>query len=263
MKSELNEEKIKIDKRRLDKIIKEIMKNKLDRRVELGKSWWEDIENYVRKLMDDIYIIPLLIACSIVKGGVVGYWSALYYHNLCDRRSEVIYVQSSKKRGYTRIANEGDIRVIKVYGYKIKVVNLKEEKIFGVIRYRDEDTGLEYAITDKEKTIIDCLDKPKYCGGLMELIPSLVENMVLEKVDLKKVLEYTVRMNNNTVLKRLGYISEKLGWGIEEEVLKKIPKRDMYRRAYLDPGFGGSGKVIRKWGLIDNLPEDVWRREIW
>jgi len=98
-------------------------------------------------------------------------------------------------------------------------------------------------ITDREKTIIDCLDKPQYSGGISEVAKALKN----EKLDMDLVAGYARKMKNTAVIRRLGYICDML----ELKIDLSPPKVNNY--LYLDPSMPKKGTTIAKWRLIDNL----------
>ena len=58
-----------------------------------------------------------------------------------------------------------------VLGVTYKIVSLKPDKVFGVMKeWIDE---VPFSVTDREKTIIDGLDLPQYVGGVSEIIKTL------------------------------------------------------------------------------------------
>ncbi len=262
MRRKNNDEKIILHKRRLERVIEELISRKVHISVKKLEEYLKryDPQNIQKFLTAErsIYNIIYLIAMVIVKEGAVAYWSALYHHNLSDRLSKVIYIHTTKKRGYThREYVDGEI-VVRVYDFYVKPVVIKREKYFGVLHYIDNDTGIEYAVTDREKTVVDCVDKPKYCGGFSELIPGIAYS----KLDYQKIIEYAERMKNYTVIKRLGYISERLGWGVEDELRKLLSDRAMRTYSTVDPTEMGAGIRNKRWKLMINVPEDIWEVEL-
>lgn len=61
-------------------------------------------------------------------------------------------------------------------------------------------------ISDREKTIIDALTHPEYCGGITEVAKGIW--LMREKIKYKKLQDYIKKHNKNVVAKRLGYILE-------------------------------------------------------
>jgi len=107
-------------------------------------------------------------------------------------------------------------------------------------------------VTDRERTLIDCLDHPEYCGGITEVAKALREAFEEKKVSIHKLLDYAERIGNRTVFKRLGYLVETLNLdasGIENQCLKGISRG--YSK--LDPSLPVTGKYNSRWNLIENV----------
>jgi predicted transcriptional regulator of viral defense system len=60
------------------------------------------------------------------------------------------------------------------------------------------------AVAEKEKTIVDCLDQPRYAGEIVEIAKGLWNGR--DTFDYSKMLEYALKMRNGTIIKRLGYL---------------------------------------------------------
>jgi len=95
--------------------------------------------------------------------------------------------------------------------------------------------------------IIDCLDLPQYCGGIIEIAKALKNN----KFDRKKLENYAQRIGNSGVLRRLGYLCELLNIKI------KLPKLNTRNYLLLDPTMPEKGPKSAKWRLIINLDEKI------
>jgi len=68
-------------------------------------------------------------------------------------------------------------------------VTVKPSKFFGPSIIKTGQRNVH--ITDPEKTIVDCLDKPKYCGGIIEVMKDLKNakfDWEMWEVNLVKVL---------------------------------------------------------------------------
>ncbi len=61
-------------------------------------------------------------------------------------------------------------------------------------------------------------------------------------------------MKSRAVLKRLGFLSERLGLGIEKEI--RLSERDRKSFALLDPSMPPEGRFNYRWGLRINVPDD-------
>jgi predicted transcriptional regulator of viral defense system len=136
---------------------------------------------------------------------------------------------------------------LEIFCVRYRIVRVTVKKFFALQKIWIENA--EVWITDPEKTIADCLDNPQYCGGIVEVTKALQND---DEIDLDKVIEYAIRMENSAILKRLGSLCDKLGIPV------KIPQ-DYLAKGYplLDPSIHRKGKANRKWKIIENVDEKV------
>lgn len=177
-----------------------------------------------------------VIGSLLVEPYSIAYWSALNYYSLTEQIPTTIFIQTNTKKFNINP---------KVFGIQYKIIKIKKEKMFGIRKEWIEETKIN--ITDKEKTIIDCLDLPQYAGGIIEVAKALKNN----KFDRKKLENYTQRIGNSGVLRRLGYLCELLNIKI------KLPKLNIRNYLLLDPTMPNKGPKSAKWRLIINLDEKV------
>lgn len=177
-----------------------------------------------------------VIGSLLVEPYSIAYWSALNYYSLTEQIPTTIFIQTNTKKFNINP---------KVFGIQYKIIKIKKEKMFGIRKEWIEETKIN--ITDKEKTIIDCLDLPQYAGGIIEVAKALKNN----KFDRKKLENYAQRIGNSGVLRRLGYLFELLNIKI------KLPKLNIRNYLLLDPTMPNKGPKSAKWRLIINLDEKV------
>ncbi|MBI4981479.1 hypothetical protein HZC30_08070 [Candidatus Woesearchaeota archaeon] len=178
-----------------------------------------------------VYAVPnLVIPQYLVKKYYISYGSALNYHGFSEQLLREVFVAINKAK-----------KPVTLIDSKITFIHLKNEKFFGIEKIKVKEKEVE--IADKEKTIIDCLEKPQYCGGIEEVARAIYFNF--EELDLNQLIEYGKKMNNSCVLKRLGYLLEKL---------KGITIKAGFAKNYcwLDPLGKQKGKYNNKWKIIIN-----------
>ncbi|MCZ7356674.1 MAG: hypothetical protein O8C66_02075 [Candidatus Methanoperedens sp.] len=208
-----------------------------------AKRWIEKIE------AGKYLIIPLsagvkpkytehefIIGSKLVEPYYVSYWSALNYHHMTEQIPFSVFIATTKRKSNKEIL-----------GVKYIFVTLSKNKFFGFTT--SSIAGKSVNISDREKTIADCLDRPEYCGDITEATKAL------RSIDLsyKKIVDYAIKMGNATILKRLGYLSEilklDLGEGLRKRMLKNISKG----YSVLDPSVKTrTGKYNEKWRLLVN-----------
>ncbi len=207
------------------------------------KGWIERIEK--GKYM----IIPLgaekgkytlnefVIGSLLVNPYCVAYWSALNFYGLTEQIPNTVFIQTTSRKKK---------QAIEVFDVRYRIVRVKEEKFFGIRKEWIENTQIN--ITDKEKTIIDCLDKPRYCGGVIEVAKALKYGSELDK---KKLLEYAQKIGNSGVIRRFGYLCDFLAIDIS------IPEIKTRNYLLLDPTMPHKGSKNAKWRLIINLDDKI------
>jgi len=177
-----------------------------------------------------------VIGSTLIEPYSIAYWSALNYYGFTEQIPTTVFLQTTARK-----KNQD----IKVFGVKYQIVKIKKEKMFGIRKEWIEETQIN--ITDKEKTMIDCLDKPQYCGGIIEVAKALKNN----KLDRNKLESYAQRIGNSGVLRRLGYLCELLNIKI------KLPKLNIRNYLLLDPTMPEKDTKNARWRLIINLDDKL------
>ena len=206
-------------------------------------------KGYIQRIEKGKYvIIPLgakkgeytldefVIGSLLVNPHCISYWSALHFYGMTEQIPNTVYIQTTSRKKN---------RLLNIFGVDCRVIRLKPDKFFGIRKeWIDEN---EVKITEKEKTIVDCLDKPHYCGGIVEVAKALKT----EDFDKEKLAKYAQQIENTGVIRRLGYLSDLLDIDVPVE---RIETRNYL---YLDPTMPKKGKREPKWRLMVNLDEKV------
>ena len=191
-----------------------------------------------------------VIAGHLVSPCMVGYWSALDYWNLTEQVPRVTCVQTTTRR---------ENRSPRVLGMRFRIVRVKARKFFGGHAYRAGESPIE--VTDREKTIVDCLDRPDLCGGLHQVAEAL--HSADGDFDWNRTTMYLRCFGSGAVVKRFGFLVESLG-------LTHPPAPRMLDE-WLDLRTAGIGKldpsspraphrIATRWRIAVNLPEEGFRR---
>jgi len=151
---------------------------------------------------------PYLIAESIYQPGYIGGFSAIKHWDLSEQIIETVYYFSTKQ---LKDRNP-------VYGsIKFKIKTVKKNRVFGTrtIWYGSK----KVKVSDPSKTIVDILDAPGLVGGISVVYDIFKEYVESEYCDFKTLLNYSERMNNKTILKRLGFMIDVKFDKVPEEFL--------------------------------------------
>jgi predicted transcriptional regulator of viral defense system len=181
-----------------------------------------------------------VIASYLVEPYAISYWSALHHYGLTEQIPGTVFVQTPARKKKN---------LMEIFGVNYQIVRVKEDKFFGVRKEWIEENPV--SITDKEKTIIDCLDKPHYAGGIIEVAKALKNG----SLDVNQLSAYAIRIGNFAVIRRLGYLCEKMGIPLD------LPHPRSKKYLLLDPTMPAKGENDPKWRLVINndtlLPESL------
>lgn len=173
-----------------------------------------------------------VIGSYLVDPSAISYWSALHYYGMTEQIPNTVFVQTPTRKKKS---------LINVFGVNYRIVRVKREKQYGLRKEWIEETPVN--ITDKEKTIIDCLDKPQYSGGIIEVAKALKTGSLNQQ----RLSEYALKIGNYAVVRRLGYLSERMGLKLN------LPPPKSKKYLQLDPKMPPIGFNDPKWRLVINL----------
>ncbi|MBU4245824.1 MAG: hypothetical protein KKE71_02175 [Nanoarchaeota archaeon] len=179
-----------------------------------------------------------VLASLVAEPCYIAYWTALNHYGFTEQVPSTVFVATRKK------AKDREI-----FGIKYKFVFISAHKFFG---FREIPvSSYKVKISDKEKTIIDCLDKPRYCGGIEEIVKSM--HYAKDELNFDKLATYALKMKNNAAIKRLGFILNFLGL---ETKTKSLENKVSASYSILDPTKEKKGKLNSKWKLRINVSEN-------
>lgn len=180
---------------------------------------------------------PYLIVKYLIDQYYVGFWTALHYWGLTEQIPRTVFVAITKRKKALRYGNQ-----------KIKFVTLTNKMFFDYID--GKVNGESFNISSKEKTIIDGLLYPQYCGGLFEVTKAIWNGRKELRWD--KIVELINRINVDSVRGRFGYILEILT--LRKEIRKILLKKKIKGFRWLDPSAKKEVKFYSKdWGLKINV----------
>jgi len=183
-----------------------------------------------------------IIASYLIQPYYIGFRSALNYYGYTEQVSRTVFIASTRRKLKSSL---------EISGVTYRFVSISERKLFGAKQISID--GYQVNISEPEKTIVDCLDQLRYCGGISEVAKALWYGR--DELDLVKMAEYSRRNGNRAASQRLGYLIEMLGLKTEKAVdilLQSISKR----YAALDTLSEPKGKYIDRWKVIVNVPDD-------
>jgi len=168
----------------------------------------------------------------------ISHYSALELHEMITQPLFTVFV-SSPTRKATR----------KILGASFRFIYIKPQKMWGI------DTiwvtpNQAVSVSDLERTIIDCLDRPELAGGISEVAKGLWARR--NDLDLAKLVGFARRFGKKSVAKRLGYLLEIYGL-LDEAHLPELKNLITPGYVSLDPSLPPSGSYKSLWKLRVNL----------
>ncbi|MFW6115587.1 MAG: type IV toxin-antitoxin system AbiEi family antitoxin domain-containing protein [Chloroflexota bacterium] len=200
--------------------------------------------------MEGLYTVhEFVIAAHLVQPYTLAYASAFSFHNLFDLVPETVFVATTRRKAEV---------VVEKLGLRFRFVTLTPHKFFGIQTVAMEDERV--CITTPSKTLVDGLDRPDLCGGIVEVVKG-VDRYARGDADWEQVTADADRLGNRTVFKRLGYLVELTGveaGGWLERWRASISAGE----TLLDPRYGERGRFDGRWNLRLNVGEEQlleWR----
>jgi predicted transcriptional regulator of viral defense system len=220
----------KIDRSSLRKMLFRMERRGWIERIEKGRYMIIPLDAEKGKYTLNEFVMGSLL----VDPHCIAYWSALNHYGFTEQIPSTVFVQTTSRKKYNRI---------EIFGVNYRIIRLKYKKFFGIRKEWIED--IQINISDKEKTLVDGLDKPHLSGGIVEVSKGLQSR----DFDNKKLVRYAKRMRNTGVIRRLGYFNDLYSLGL------KISRPDTRNYLLLDPGMPEKGSRSAKWRLIVNIDE--------
>jgi predicted transcriptional regulator of viral defense system len=224
------------------------------------KKWIERISQGLYQFIPLSYGYPdripptnsYVIGVSLIKPYYFSYYTSNSYYGLTTQIPYTVFIATTKKKPDFEWS-----------GSNYKFITLSKNKFFG---YRNEiifDTKVNMA--EPEKSLVDSFDKPKYVGGVDQLAGITWRG--LSRVNKDKLVKYAVKMNSHSLIQRMGFI---ISFLTEEDIVKPLSlklENVLLNHVggtviYLDSKRPKTGKLSKKWRIINNIPRSQMLSEI-
>lgn len=106
--------------------------------------------------------------------------------------------------------------------------------------------------SDLEKTLVDCLFKPAYAGGVTEIVKAIHKSK--DKIDYNKLYDYAVQFKSQAIIKRLGFLLELLK--ISHPTIEQLQQLRTNSFVLLEPSHPKKGKTVFRWAIQQNMDND-------
>ncbi len=184
-----------------------------------------------------------VIDAVVARDYYVGFWSAMNYWGMTEQVPRTVHVVSARRH-----------RPFEFQGQRVRFVTLRPARIYGAAE--EPLARGTFRVSDRERTLVDGLLEPRYCGGIPEVTKALW--LARRDVHWDRVEAYAVRLGVDAVTRRLGYLRSVL------RMDARPPRRTLPGLRWLDPSAPRRNLgVSRQWGLLLNVDREdllAWRR---
>lgn len=189
---------------------------------------------------------PYVVAREIAGGKeyYLSYASAMDLHGMITQPRLVVYTSTTKP-----------IRPHTILGTEFRFVRCKPQHLFGLIDHWVDKTE-KVRVSDLERTVIDGLKHPEYCGGFSEVAKGFW--MRRDDFQPKLLVDYALQLGVGAVIRRLGFLLEVCEVQAPDEIARLRSKLTATYHV-LDPVLPHGGKFFSRWRLRLNVSPDEIR----
>jgi predicted transcriptional regulator of viral defense system len=187
---------------------------------------------------------PLRIGSHLVRPYYLGYATAAELWGLLLRPGRTYYVVTPTRASVQR-GGPATFRLVRV----------APGRFFGSTELKRR--GLSLQVSDRERTVLDCLERPEFAGGLAGAAQVLAS--AKPELDWRRLARYLVRFGNLSLVLRLGLLLERVRPSIRPPARWLASIRPAAGEPWVPLGppgeFGRTGPRDARWRVILNVPE--------
>lgn len=189
---------------------------------------------------------PFLLASRLAPEAVLSYHTALDLLGFGHSVFNTYYCFSSRFRPALRFRKD-DFRVV----VTPETLQKTSRELFGT--EKAERLGVKLVVTGKERTLVECLERPQNCGGFEEMYRSLEKIPFIQPDILLGYLDLRAQKN---LYARAGFFLEQHRdeLHVAESLLQELARKVPVQPVYWSPQRKG-GVLLNRWNLI--VPEVV------
>jgi predicted transcriptional regulator of viral defense system len=202
-------------------------------------------------------IPPFAVAAVLVQPMAISHWSALAQHGFTTQLPAMVQASTPRKVITPEMRRGAADRprgraVWKALGVEIEYIYVQEKQFFGHQQIW-VNNWQHVSVTDPERTGLDLIARPDIFGGMEAAIEILEE--ALPRITVPGLVQYALRYQVGAVIKRLGWLLERLGVEADElAALQAFAVRNYYR---LDPQAPASQQYSARWHVNENLKKST------
>lgn len=179
---------------------------------------------------------PWVVAKALFEPCYVGGWSAAEHWDFTEQIFNSTMVFTSRKV---------PARKLNYTGANFTIKTIKPERIFGFQNVWIENHKVP--VSDPTRTIVDAFNDPAVVGGIRMAVDLLNRYLKSQYKNLDLLIQYSTKMRNTAIFKRLGFIFEQ--HCPEENVfIEEMRKKVKSGYSQLDPSTPGKS-LVTAWNL--------------
>ena len=190
----------------------------------------------------------LALASRIADPYYIGFSTAAAHYGLTTQHRKVIFLVTPVR-----------LREREVGESRVRIVNQANSKFFG---FEPVDVlGYKVMISDREKTAIDCIDRPALAGGVGEAATILAT--ASRRFDWNKAADHLERINSGALVRRFGWLVDHVKADVPPAVRDRLLQlATRSRKAALGPDpsrareVNGAIGYNETWRLFVNVPRE-------
>ncbi len=174
----------------------------------------------------------------------IGGWSAAEHWGLTEQlfRSTLVVTGANIRRSHE-----------KLLGHEFRLFRVQPRRLAGTAQVWRGAERVE--VSNRERTLIDCLRQPELCGGVRHLADMMRTYGENPEHDYDKLVGTARSFGSGAAWKRLGYLTEFL-WPQEAELVREAQAQLTSGNIRLDPHVKARGRLLRRWRLwVNSSPE--------
>jgi len=228
-------------------LLSDMTKRGLLMRLKEGTYWIIPYEQNAETFMPDWHLMAEHLVNDTEH--YIGYYSALQIHSLITQPSLKEQIVVSKQIRPSEL-------IIKNVSFQFIYHN--EKHFFGAKKIWI-DSFNKVLCSDLEKTLVDCLFKPDYAGGIVEVAKAMYISK--NKINFNILLDYTKKFDSQAVIKRLGFLLELLD--ITTLITEELQTLKTTSYVVLDTELPKIGKRNSRWSIQQNLESETIKSAIY
>ena len=219
-------------------------------------GWIEIIKRGTYAVKSPLYsgdIPPFAIADALVHPMAISHWSALAHHGFSTQNPSMIQASTPVKvvtpemrRG--KAYHPRGRASWRAFDLEFEFIHVKKDRFWGFEK-QWVNAWSQVDITDRERTVLDLIVRPDLFGGIRAA--SEIMEGTLTQIDLSRLVAYAVRYDVGTVIKRLGWLLERMG--AEANQLTPLQSYPVTGNVLLDPTQPRSEQTNPFWQINENL----------